>query len=381
MKRSALAVALYLGLTTASLAAQSSQFGVRGLGLPVKPFSVRSSGSGGAFALFDQESGLNPASIGLITRVEASFQTVQSWRSSSSPAGAASARDNRYPGILVAGPVGASRFALSLSASGYTDRNFTLASRDTLTLRGEPVETLDTLISLGGLSDLRGAIAWAPSTRLQLGLGLHMITGSNRIESRRSFADTAYAGAQERFTVSYLGFGISAGATARVSRLLSVSGMIRYDDQLRVERDSAFLAETRLPLTMSAGVRFQMSDRLLGAAYGIRRTWSRSDADLVEQGGIGADDTAEFGVGIERLSDPRRPSHRPIRLGFRRGSLPFPLERGQGITETALTLGTGLRFVADRAGLDLAVERVWRSGGEGFKETATLLRLGVSIRP
>jgi hypothetical protein len=380
MSRSALAVALFFGLAVHA-EAQSSQFGVRGLGLPVKPLSVRSFGSGGAFALFDQESGLNPASFGLITRVEASFQTVQSWRSSSSPAGEASARDNRYPGVMVAGPAGSSRFSLSLSASGYTDRNFTLASRDTLTLRGVPVETQDTLISLGGLSDLRGAIAWAPSPRLQLGLGLHMITGSNRIESRRTFADTAYAGATERFTVSYLGFGISVGATARVSRFLSVSGMIRHDGQLRVERDSTFLAETRLPLTMAAGARFQMTDRLIGAAYGVRRTWSRSDADLVQQGGIGADDTAEFGIGIERLSDPRRPSHRPIRLGFRRGSLPFPLERGQEITETALSLGTGFRFVADRAGIDLALERVWRKGGAGFDETATLLRLGVSVRP
>jgi hypothetical protein len=132
---------------------------------------------------------------------------------------------------------------------------------------------------------------------------------------------------------------------------------------------------------MAAGVRLQMTDRLLGAAYGIRRTWSRSDADIVQQGGIGADDTAEFGIGIERLSDPRRPSHRPIRLGFRRGSLPFPLERGREVTETALTLGTGFRFVADRAGIDLALERVWRNGGEGFKETATLVRLGISVRP
>jgi hypothetical protein len=381
MRRSALTVALVLGLAVGRAEAQSSQFGVRGLGLPVKPLSVRSFGSGGAFALFDQESGFNPASFGLITRVEASFQTVQSWRSSSSPAGEASARDNRYPGVMVAGRAGSSRFSLSLSASGYTDRNFTLASRDTLTLRGVPVETQDTLISLGGLSDLRGAIAWAPSPRLQLGLGLHMITGSNRIESRRTFADTAYAGATERFTVSYLGFGISAGATARVSRFLSVSGLIRYDDQLRVERDSAFLAETRLPLTLAAGGRFQLTDRLIGAAYGVRRTWSRSDADLVQQGGIGADDTAEFGIGIERLSDPRRPSHRPIRLGFRRGSLPFPLERGQEITETGLSLGTGFRFVADRAGIDVALERVWRKGGAGFDETATLLRLGISVRP
>lgn len=381
MRRTALLFAAVAALGARPVAAQSSQFGVRGLGLPMRPFSVYSFGTGGAFGLFDAASYLNPASFALVTRVAASFQTVQSWRNSISPAGESSARDNRYPGAMVSGPVGAGRFALALSATGYTDRNFTLASRDTLILRDEPVETSDTLISHGGLSDLRAAAAWAPSSSLQLGVGLHMITGSNRIDSRRSFSDSAYGGVQERFTVSYLGVGVSAGAMLRVARRIRLAAMIRYDDELRVERDSTFLAETRLPLTFAAGARVQLGDRTQAAAYGIRRTWSRSDEDLVAQGGIGSDDTAELGIGIERLHDPRRPFHRPIRLGFRRGSLPFPLQRGQEIVETAGTLGTGFGFAGDRARLDLAFEAVWRSGGAGFKETAQLLHLGVSIQP
>jgi hypothetical protein len=298
-----------LGLAPAA-AAQSSQFGVRGLGIPMRPLSVRAAATGGAFGLFDSESGINPSSFGLITAVTATFQSVQNWRSSTTPAGTGSARDNRFPAIVVAGPVGASRFSLGLSVSGYTDRNFSLASVDTLVLRGVDVETFDTLRSEGGLSDLRIAGAWAPSSRLQVGVGLHMITGSNRIDSRRVFSDTAYASAAERFTVSYLGFGLSGGVTARISRALTLAGAVRYDGQLRVERDSVPVSDTRLPLTVTAGARIQFGERLLGAAYAVRRTWSRSNADIVAQGGIGSDDTAEFGIWPYRITPPPRPAHR-----------------------------------------------------------------------
>ena len=75
--------------------AQSSQFGVRGLGLLQRPISVRATGTGGSFGLFDPESALNPASIGQVSFLNANFQTVQAWRRSESPAGIANARDNR----------------------------------------------------------------------------------------------------------------------------------------------------------------------------------------------------------------------------------------------------------------------------------------------
>ena len=172
--------ALLLLSAASPLAAQSSQFGVRGLGLPLRPLSVRATGTGGGFAMFDTESSFNPGSLGQIGFTSASFQTIQSWRRSESPAGSASARDNRYPGIFVAGPIGGTRLAISLSASGYTDRNFSIASRDTLILRDVPVETTDTLRSLGGVSDVRAGIAWNGSPKLQIGVGIHLLTGSNQ---------------------------------------------------------------------------------------------------------------------------------------------------------------------------------------------------------
>ena len=372
---------LLLLLVAGPAAAQSSEFGVRGLGIPLRPLSVRARGTGGAFGLFDSESGFNPAAIGLVSSVTASFQTVQGWRRSETPAGVASVQDNRFPGIYVSGPIGGTRLALALSASGYTDRNFELASRDTLLLRGEEVEVFDTLVSHGGLSDLRAALAWRQSKAVQWGVALHMLTGSNRIESHRAFSDTLYTGARERFTISYLGFGGSGGVMARIGTRVTLGGMVRVDDRLTVERDSSPLGKTRLPLTLSGGARIQLLDRLLIAGSGVYRTWSAADSDLVAQGGIGSTNTLELNGGLEYVPDPKRPNRRPLRLGVYHAQLPFPLARGSEGSETGISLGTSFRFVGDRAGLDLAAERVWRSAGAGFTERATLLTLGISIRP
>lgn len=379
--RSRLGTTVLLLAAVGPLAAQSSQFGVRGLGLPMRPISVRSTGTGGAFGLFDSESSFNPASIGLVSFTTASFQTLQSWRRSVSPAGTATARDNRYPGVFVAGPIGGTPLAISLSASGYTDRNFSIASRDTLILRDVPVETIDTLRSLGGVSDLRAGIAWRGSRSLQVGLGIHLLTGSNRISSSRRFSDTTYAGATEEATVSYLGVGVSAGVMARLGRAVTLAGMVRADDKVRVERDSLRVGTTKLPVTVAGGARVQLGDQLQIAGSATYRSWSAADEDIVAQGGVGSVNTTEFNFGLEYVRDPRRPNNLPLRLGFYHARLPFPLTRGQNISETGISIGTSKRFVADRAGFDFALGQVWRKGGAGFTERATQLTVGISVRP
>ncbi|HEV8150472.1 MAG TPA: hypothetical protein VGP61_09850 [Gemmatimonadales bacterium] len=363
------------------LAAQSSQFGARGFGIPLRPLSVRATATGSAFGLFDGESALNPASIALAGYLTASFQTVQNWRTFENPAGTGSARDNRYPGLFVSGPLGGTRLALSLSASGYTDRNFTLASRDTLILRGEPVEVQDTLSSQGGISDLRAALAWRQSRAVQWGLGLHLLTGSNRIRSHRAFSDTAFAGATEVNTISYLGFGLSAGVVARLRKVLSFAAMARVDDRMRLQRDTLGTGSVKLPMTLSGGLRAQLGERLLVAGSALFRNWSVSDADLVAQGGVGSVNTTELATGLEFLTDPKRPQHRPLRFGLFHAQLPFSLVRGEALSETGVSLGSSQRFVANRAGVDLSLARVWRKGGANFRERAFLLTLGVSIRP
>lgn len=67
--------------------AQSSQFGVRGLGMPGRPLSASAFGSGGAFGLFDPGSGLNPAALGRLTALSAGLTALQDYRHVENPAG------------------------------------------------------------------------------------------------------------------------------------------------------------------------------------------------------------------------------------------------------------------------------------------------------
>lgn len=371
---------LALGLAPAA-AAQSSQFGVRGLGLPMRPLSPRGIATGGAFGLFDGESSLNPAAAAAVPQFTSMLVMSQSFRSSENPFGSASGRDARFPQILVAGPIGGTDLAAAVSVSGYTDRSFALGTQDTIDLRGERVAVFDTLSSTGGLTDIRVALAWAAAGGLNLGLGLHAIPGSNRISNKRAFADSNYVGATERAELSYLGFGASAGLMFRVRPRLTLAAVVRTDGQVDIERDTTRVGSTDLPITVGGAVHWRATEKANLAVSYLRRNWSTADADLKAQGGIAALDAYELSGGLEIVRDPRRPDHKAIRLGAHYATLPFPLRAGHQAHELGVAVGTGLRFVGGRGGFDLALQQLWRSDGAGYTERATVFTMGVSLRP
>jgi len=54
---------------------------------------------------------------------------------------------------------------------------------------------------------------------------------------------------------------------------------------------------------------------------------------------------------------------------------------GATAKEYGVTAGSGYSFAADRAALDLSVERVWRSQDAQFNEHAWIVTVGVTVRP
>jgi hypothetical protein len=48
--------------------------------------------------------------------------------------------------------------------------------------------------------------------------------------------------------------------------------------------------------------------------------------------------------------------------------------------EFGVSAGSGLRFAQQRAGVDLALEHVWRSEGP-YSERGFILSLGITVRP
>ena len=378
MRRALLVFAL--AVAPVAVSAQSSQFGVRGLGMPGRPIGARAFGSGGAFAMFDPQSGLNPAALGGLAALTAGFAALQDFRHVENPAGSESLRETRFPHLSVAGPIGSRPGVVGLSFSNYTSRDFTLASADTIPLRGVPVPVTDTFASRGGLSDLRAAGAYRFKDVWIVGGAFHVITGSARLSSRRTFEDTAYQAARQRSELSYTGVGVSLGVVRNFGKAFSVAATVRSDGHVNVDRDSSRVGRIDLPYTFGFGVRWRARPRLELASQAVVKTWSAANSDFLAQGGTGADNTVEVALGGEYTPDPQRPGRRPVRFGARYGTLPFLLVPGEQPHELGVSVGTGIRFAQDRAGIDLGLEHVWRSAGE-FSERAFLLNVGVTVRP
>jgi long-subunit fatty acid transport protein len=308
------------------------------------------------------------------------FTVAQSFRHAENPAGTANLRDTRFPHILVAGPVRQSGAALALSYSNYTSRDFTLTSASTLDLRGVPVGVTDSFSSRGGLSDLRLAGAYRVHDRWTFGLGFHVITGSNRLETRRAFNDSSFLSSVQRSEVSYAGVGLSAGVIRQFGPRLALAALVRTDGHVNVDLDSARVGSVDLPYTFGLGIRLQPAATLDLGVQTVVRTWSGANSDLLQQGGTGAKNTIEVAAGAQYTPDPKRPFRRPLRLGARYATLPFPLLPEEQGHEFGVSLGSGMRFAQQRAGVDLSLEHLWRSEGS-HSERGFILSLGISVRP
>ncbi len=370
-----------LGGAPTILPAQSSMFGVRGLGLPGRPLTAATRGTGGAVGLFDGESDVNPAAMAALDNVTASFVIAPGWRKWESPAGTADLRESRFPLMYVGGPIPGSKVGVGISIGSYADRDFTLTSSDTILLRGAPVGITDTLNSRGGLSEIRVAAGVALGGRTTIGGGVYWITGSSRIDSRRAFSDSSYLAIRQSAELSYQGFGLSAGILHQLSPSVQLAALIRTDGKATIDLDSARAYTVDLPWTVGAGVKIRASRRISLAAQAVYRTWSGANSDLVAQGAPGARNTMELNIGGEVARKLRSPSSLPLRWGVRYAQLPFSVLPGGSAKELSVSAGTGMRFAQRRAGIDLAVEHAWRSEGSQYKERALTLIFGLSIRP
>jgi hypothetical protein len=371
---------LLLALLPGVVLGQSSQFGVRGLGFPSRELAARATATGGAFGLFDPESSQNPAALSASTTLTSIFTISQGFRHQENPAGTASIRDTRFPQFMIVGPVRQSGTALGFSYSNYTDRDFTVASSDVIDLRGVPVAVTDSFSSRGGLSDLRLAGAYQMRNHWTFGAGFHVITGTNRLTSQRFFGDPSYLASRQTSEISYAGIGLSAGMILRASGRFAIAAVARSDGHLNVDRDSLRVSSIDLPYTFGLGFRWQPSANLDLGAQTMVRTWSGANSDLLQQGGIGAENTIEVAAGAEFIPDEKRPFRRPLRFGAHYAQLPFPLVPGNQGHEVGVSAGSGIRFAQQRGGIDLTLEHLWRSEGV-HSERGFVLSVGVSVRP
>ncbi|HWA15589.1 MAG TPA: hypothetical protein VG817_04095, partial [Gemmatimonadales bacterium] len=234
---------------------------------------------------------------------------------------------------------------------------------------------------VGGLNEIRLAAAYRLGSRTTIGAGLHLITGSSRVDTRRAFDDTTYLPIRQRAELTFSGLGASVGITHQLSPRIGLAAMIRSDTRAKVEVDSTEAFRVDLPYTFAAGINVRPSNYLRLVFSGTYKTWSGANSDLLAQGSTGAQNTVELAAGGEWFRNRRRPMNLPLRFGVRYGQIPFPVEEGATPKEVAVSLGTGTRFAQDRAGIDLALEHAWRSESSQYKERSLQFIIGLTLRP
>ncbi len=349
------------------LAAQDSQFGIRGLGTPGKWESVRARTTGGAFAPFDAFSPLTDAVLADVRRMSASVTSGTSWRSVDASGVQSSLHGTRFPAMVIAGPV-TRRIVVGGGFSIYLDRSFGVVIHDTINLRGVRQPITDEISSDGAVSDLRIAVAARLHSRLAVGLGLHRLTGSTNVIAKRSFADTAnYRTTTARDQVAYGGTGGTASLLFDVVADIRVAGWFRADSKLRADVGGHTVAENELPRSYGAGVQWRAGAQATVAGSVTWRNWG------AVQSIANAHDTFNWSFGAE-IGSPAS----PFRFGLRGGQMPFGV--GTTPTEVGYSAGLGRQFSGGRGRLDIGLERLQRSG-TGLNERVWTLLLGLTVRP
>jgi hypothetical protein len=377
MRRIPAAALLIASLAGAApLAGQTSIYGIRGLGFPGRALSPRARALGGGLGAFDPASPINPATVAGFAQVTAVAAAVADFRGYElAGANVGGLLATRFPLMEVAGRLTGLRLGYALSMAQFTERSFDVSLVDTLVLRGADVIVTDRTRSIGGTSDLRGAIAWEPGAGWRLGVAAHVITGSAKLTVSRSFSDSAYQSFRRVNEERASGFGVSGGIQWAPARGFQLALAGRYDTEADLEVDSIPAGTIELPISAVAGVEIRPVTALRWVSTFIWRSWSDADPDLSGR----AFDTWEVGSGFELGGPESGTSRIPLRLGARYATLPFSPNDDQP-HEVDLAVGTGIAFAGNRGLVDVVLERAFRSGA-GARERAWQFSASLTVRP
>lgn len=358
------------------LVAQTSVYGIRGLGFPGRALTPRARGLGGGLGAFDPASPINPATVAMFPQVTAVAVAASDFRGYDvGDASASGLHATRFPLVEVAGRVPGAPLGFALSIAQYTERSYDVTITDTIVLRGADVEVMDRNTSDGGASDVRAALAWAPSRRLRVGAGLHVITGSAKLTLSREFGDSAYLSFRRANEERVFGMGVSGGVVWAPMTGLELALAGRYDTEADIEIDSTPAGTVELPASVVAGVHLRPTRGIRWATTFGWRSWSDADADLSAR----AFNTWEVGSGFELGGPESGTSRVPLRVGVRYATLPFAPGDEQA-HEVDVALGTGVAFAGNRGLLDAVLERAFRDGA-GARERAWQFSVSLTVRP
>ena len=258
----------------ATASAQGS-LGVQGFGYPPGQLSTRAGATGGALAEIDPISPLNPASLLGLGVSTLYFQAEPEYRRVSIGDRSATTATSRFP--LVSGGVAlGSRGAAGLSISTFADRTWETSIESVEAIGNDTARATSTYRSEGAINDTRLGVGYAPLGWLHVGVGLHALSGRNRIFVARNFVDERFSDFADTSTISYGGNAVSLGAEARWPDIASIALSYRKGFGLTAEssRGDSAIGRGDVPDRLGVSVAYLGIARSTIALRASQEKWS-----------------------------------------------------------------------------------------------------------
>lgn len=362
---------------TAGTARAQGALSLLGFGYPVGGTSTRGVGSGGSLAGLDPQSPMNPAAIVLGTRLQGYFQFEPEFRSVQAGGPAVNTTTTRFPLFMVSGQQERATFALSFSS--FMDRTWSNSYADTQSVGTERIPSTVFTSSVGGIADVRAAMAWTFSEQFHVGAAVHLFPGENRVTLGRIFADSSKAGGfQLDNRYSFTGTAMSFGAVWLTGHHIALGGDVRLGGAIRMRLgDTTLVGSGTIPLRAGLTASY---DGLAGTVFTVRVGKERwTDFRGLGSSALGLKDATDVSVGMEVLGPSLGATPMVIRTGYRVRGLPFTYGT-TAVREGSFAGGLGIPVGGSRAMLDLGVSRATRTAAT-ITEKAWLMSIGVGIRP
>jgi hypothetical protein len=353
----------------------------QGFGYPTGQVSTRVRSTGGGLGQFDPDSPLNPAALATSSDPRVFLQYEPEYRRLSNGDASNNTMTARFSLASASVPF-ASRGSIGLSIGTFLDRSSITSFTTPRSIAGQTIDVTETTQVLGAINDVRLGLGYAPSTKIQVGVGGHVYVGQNRMFFTQAFPDTLkFSSVTQVSTLAYTGFAASVGGLLRPSRNFGIGLSARKGFGIEAKNGDSTVSEADVPDRIGAGVSYDGIPGSSISATVSRELWSSLN-------GLGSEnatavDTWEGGLGLETLG-PRIVQRQTIlRLGGRYRQLPF-LAAGSEITELSFGGGIGAQFFRNRAMFDVSFERASRKPEDSsldVSERAYIFSFGLRVRP
>ncbi len=349
---------------------------LQGYGYPTGQIGSGALALGGSTAEIDPASALNPAALSIPSRFSVYMQFEPEFRRTAFGSQGDRSTTIRFPSFIVTG--GNGRYSVGASATTFLDRTWANVYADSQLVGGSLLPSTIGASSNGAITDARAALAYTLNPKVQFGLGVHALTGENRMTFGRSFPDSTGVGSVTQLsTINYSGRALSLGAIYVPSKTLVIGASARLGGGMEARQDDLPLADAGFPDRFGMSVAYTGIPNTTLAGRFDRTGWSSMQELGTAQ--MSVFDASDFGFGVEVVG-PRIagvPSY--ARLGLRDRGLPFGVN-GEKVGERSFNGGIAIPVARGRGQLDLSIQRSTRTAA-GANEKSLVVSIGLGIRP